>query len=115
MNNAQIEKMKRRLGISLSDTVQDALLEDILEDAQSAFKVYTGADTVDVRFEFIVLDVAMKLYNRKGSEGMTSESVDGYQATYAVGLMDEYADMLVKHFPQLQDADLERRGRVVVW
>lgn len=107
-----LEKIKRRLGIE--DFLQDELLNDLIDDAQSAFKVITGADTVADKYNFMIINVVLKLYNRKGSEGMESENVDGYSVKYVTGLFDEYMDILNRDFPQDDSSD-ERRGRVFIY
>ena len=107
-----LEKIKRRLGIE--DKLQDELLNDLIEDAQSAFKVITGADAVADKYNFMIINVVLKLYNRKGSEGMESENVDGYSVKYVTGLFDEYMSILDRDFPQ-DDNSNERRGRVFIY
>lgn len=107
-----LEKVKRRLGIE--DELQNELLNDLIDDAQSAFKVITGTDAVDDKYNFMIINVVLKLYNRKGSEGMESENVDGYSVKYVTGLFDEYMDILNRDFPQ-DDSSSERRGRVFIY
>ena len=111
MEKTQLDKIKRRLGIS--DTEQDDLLQDLLEDAQSYFIAITGAITVDPRYEFITNDVTAKLYNRKGSEGMESESVDGYSTSYAQDLFSDYMGILERDF-NLND-EYRQKGRVFLY
>ena len=111
MEKTQLDKLKRRLGIS--DTTQDDLLNDLLEDAQSYFIAITGASTVETRYEFIINDVTAKLYNRKGSEGMESESVDGYSTSYAQDLFSDYVGILERDFG-LND-EYRQKGRVFLY
>ena len=111
MEKTQLDKLKRRLGIS--DTTQDDLLNDLLEDAQSYFIAITGANAVDTRYEFIINDVTAKLYNRKGSEGMESESVDGYSTSYAQDLFSDYMGILERDFG-LND-EYRQKGRVFLY
>ena len=111
MEKTQLDKLKRRLGIS--DTTQDDLLNDLLEDAQSYFIAITGASTVESRYEFIINDVTAKLYNRKGSEGMESESVDGYSTSYAQDLFSDYMGILERDF-NLSD-EYRQKGRVFLY
>lgn len=81
-----LDKLKRRLGIK--DTIQDELLEDFLNDAEAHFRLITGAHSVHSRYEFIIITVAAKLYNRKGSEGMSQEVwTDIARITWQVYLM----------------------------
>ena len=111
MEKTQLDKLKRRLGIS--DTTQDDLLNDLLEDARSYFIAITGASTVETRYEFIINDVTAKLYNRKGSEGMESESVDGYSTSYAQDLFSDYVGILERDFG-LND-EYRQKGRVFLY
>lgn len=90
------DKLKRRLGITHDE--QDILLDDLLDDASSAFKVITGDDVVPKKYEFMVTNVAAKLYNRSGSEGMESESVDGHNVKYVSNLFNEYMDILNRDY-----------------
>ena len=114
MVDTQLEKIKRRLGITETDTQQDDLIRDLINDAESYFKVLTGADVVADKYSFIIRDVALKLYVRKGSEGTTSESVDGYSVSYTQSLFEEYLDLLNRDF-DLDNSSLERKGRVLFY
>lgn len=107
-----LDKLKRRLGIK--DTIQDELLKDFLHDAEAHFRLITGAHSVHSRYEFIIINVASKLYNRKGSEGMSQERVDGYSAHYVASLFDEFMPLLEKEF-DLYDDDKRERGGVMFW
>ena len=109
MFDTQLDKIKRRLGID--DTQQDQLILDSISDAESYFKVLTGATLIDVKYEFIIRDVALKLYVRKGSEGAASESIDGYSIKYTASLFDEYLPMLNRDFAK-PDTD---PGGVLIW
>lgn len=80
---ANIDKIKRRLGIAVEDTIEDDLLKDLIDDAESFFKGLTDSEQVADKYAYIIEDVVYKLYVRKGSEGLSSESVDGYSVTYA--------------------------------
>ena len=111
MADTQLDKIKRRLGILGME--QDDLLNDLLEDAQSYFIAITGTVTVDPRYEFIINDVTAKLYNRKGSEGMESESVDGYSTSYAQDLFSDYMGILERDF-NLND-EYRQKGRVFLY
>lgn len=93
-----INKLKRRL--SISDTLQDDLLKDLLDDASDHFKAITGSFSVPRALEFIVIDVAEKRYVRKGSAGLDTESVDGYSVSYQDGKsdFDEYMELLDREY-----------------
>ena len=110
--NKLLLKLKRRLGIKQEDTLEDSLLNDIIEDSISHFKLITGANEVDDKYNFIILDVADIRYTRKGSAGLSSESVDGYSTNFK-SIEDDfkpYMKFLEKDF-NLKD-EFRQKGRV---
>ena len=108
MEDALLAKIKRRLGIA--DNNQDELLTDLINDAENDFRLITGAEEIDGKYSTIILGVILKRYNRKGSEGMTSESVDGYSVNYGSSKtdFDEYLDILDNDFELTE----RKRGKV---
>ena len=82
MSETQLAKIKRRLGIAQDDTAENDLLADLVDDAESYFKTLTGSVEIGSKYNFMIENVVYKLYGRKGSEGVTSETVDGYSVTY---------------------------------
>lgn len=113
MDSAQLEKIKRRLGIAPADTKENDLLQDLVDDAESYFKSLTGTTAVDPKYNFMIENVVYKLYGRKGSEGVSSETVDGYSVTYQDwdNLFKPYMAILNKDFNL--DGSLREKGRVV--
>jgi hypothetical protein len=113
MDNTQLAKIKRRLGIAPDDTKENDLLQDLVEDAESYFKSLTGTTEIDQKYDFMIENVVYKLYGRKGSEGVTSETVDGYSVTYQDwdNLFKPYMAILNKDFGL--DGSLRERGKVV--
>lgn len=75
-----LEKIKRRLGII--DTTEDMLLQDLIDDSKAYFLGLARADVFNSKYEYIIVNVVCKMYQRKGSEAVSSESVDGYSVTY---------------------------------
>lgn len=110
MDENQLSKIKRRLGII--DHVENDLICDLIEDAESYFKTLTGTTEVDKKYNFMIENVVYKLYGRKGSEGVTSETVDGYSVTYQEwdNLFKPYMAILNKDFGL--DGSLRERGRI---
>lgn len=89
INSATVlEKLKRKLSFSIVDEEKDALLLDLIGDTMDHFKLIaeslsgTYPDAIPIKFEFIIKEVAEKRFNRIGSEGMTSESIDGHSVSY---------------------------------
>ena len=100
MSETQLAKIKRRLGIAQDDTAENDLLADLVDDAESYFKTLTGSVEIGSKYNFMIENVVYKLYGRKGSEGVTSETVDGYAVTYEDwdNLFKPYMAILNKDF-----------------
>ena len=54
MNDIQLEKIKRRLGIDVEDKLEDQLIEDLVNDAESYFKALVGTAEIDKKYHFII-------------------------------------------------------------
>ncbi len=112
MSETQLAKIKRRLGIAQDDTAENDLLADLVDDAESYFKTLTGSVEIGSKYNFMIENVVYKLYGRKGSEGVTSETVDGYSVTYQDwdNLFKPYMAILNKDFGL--DGSLREKGKV---
>lgn len=109
-------KVKRIQGKQSNDTKEDEALLEIIKDVIKHFKVYVGLSVdanVDDTWDFIITDVAIKQYNRRGSEGMKSESVDGYSVSYDESIDDfaKYVAILRGVF-DLPSEGVARKGRM---
>ncbi|HGQ9783430.1 TPA: phage head-tail connector protein [Streptococcus pneumoniae] len=113
MDDAQLEKIKRRLGIDPADSKENDLLQDLVDDAESYFKGLTGITEIESKYNFMIENVVYKLYGRKGSEGVTSETVDGYSVTYQDwdNLFKPYMAILNKDFGL--DGSQRQKGKVM--
>lgn len=113
MSETQLAKIKRRLGIAQDDTAENDLLADLVDDAESYFKTLTGSVEISSKYNFMIENVVYKLYGRKGSEGVTSETVDGYSVTYQDwdNLFKPYMAILNKDFGL--DGSQRRKGKVM--
>ena len=113
MSETQLAKIKRRLGIAQDDTAENDLLADLVDDAESYFKTLTGSVEIGSKHNFMIENVVYKLYGRKGSEGVTSETVDGYSVTYQDwdNLFKPYMAILNKDFGL--DGSQRQKGKVM--
>ena len=66
MEVTQLAKIKRRLGIDPTDNLENDLLTDLVEDAESYFKGLTGTAEIASKYNFMIENVVYKLYGRKG-------------------------------------------------
>lgn len=70
-----LNKIKTLIGIQ--DTSQDEKLALIIQMVEARLNVLLGTDYVPKEMNYIVVEVAVNRYNRIGSEGLTSHTVEG--------------------------------------
>lgn len=94
------ENVKVLLG--LKDSKQDGLLDIIIKNTESRLlsKLPFNIKEVPDNLSFIVEEVAVKRYNRIGSEGMTTESVEGRTNTFQANDFDEYQSIIDELSPK---------------
>lgn len=91
-----LERIKTILGIE--DSLQDEVITIIMENVSSHLKVMLGKEIPD-DLNFIVEEITIRRFNRLGTEGMKSESVEGHSITF-YDLKDEfvpYSDIIASH------------------
>ena len=68
----------RMLGLSnVDDSAVIDVINDCVDVAASRLLIRIGADTVPEQLGYIVREVAVRRYNRIGSEGVASHTVEG--------------------------------------
>ncbi len=72
-------RLKRRL--NLTESEQDALLDDLLEDAAAFVLGYTGRKALPTALEGAVVELAAGSWNLLGLEGASAHSEGGVSAT----------------------------------
>ena len=82
--NETLKTIKTMLGV----TNQDKLLYEITGLVESELLSYLEVDILPTKFEWILIELSIQRFNRIGSEGFSSESVDGNSTSY---LEDELA------------------------
>lgn len=88
-----IETIKLLLGV---DDTKDDMLIEIINLTSSKILSYIKESSVPKTLNWIVIEMAIKRYNRIGSEGMKSENVDGSSVTYE-------EDELLNYYPYLDE------------
>lgn len=95
-----LELLKLELG---ADATQDPLLQRYIDKAINKVMNFTKRDKAYVEKELQnqVIDLAIILYNRKGTEGLKSQSYSGVSETYVEDIpndikRDLYAHRLLK-------------------
>lgn len=76
-----LDNLKMMLGID--DAEQDVKLNLILSNTKARLKLLLGGIEPPEEMNHIVLDVAIMRFNRIGSEGLASHSVEGESLTFS--------------------------------
>ena len=112
----QLEKLKRLLGIELTDTTKDFLLEFTLEDTEQIIKDYCNIKEIPIELNNTVLKMAIDLYRNQNlgeeetSLGSISSITEGDTSISYRSLANEFKDSLLNDYkPQLN------RYRRLVW
>lgn len=87
-----LENLKSMLGFDKEDTDIDEKLNLIILIATSRLKLKLGGIEPPQDLNHIILEVAIKRFNRIGSEGLTSHSVEGESLSFDDSDFDEFAD-----------------------
>lgn len=86
-----LNNLKLMLGIASDDTGRDALLNVIIDSARARLQTLLGGIEPPESLDYIVRDVSIIRFNRIGSEGMTSHTVEGESLQFADGDFDGFA------------------------
>jgi hypothetical protein len=78
-----LNNLKLMLGIATNDTDRDALLNLIISSATARLKTLLGGVEPTESLNYIIVDVAIRRFNRIGSEGMESHSIEGESITFS--------------------------------
>ena len=71
-----------RIKVILGITDNDELLYEILDITKSKILNYINEIELPLELEFVLIELAIQRYNRIGSEGVASESIDGKTTSY---------------------------------
>lgn len=75
-----LNRVKVLLGISNNDN--EELLREIIEITKSKILSYVNEAELPKELEFVLVELSIQRYNRIGSEGIASESIDGKSVSY---------------------------------
>lgn len=83
-----LAEIKKSLELSSSD--KDELLASLIKRCSQPILNYIGLKKIPNELEYIVIELVLARYNRLGSEGITSESVDGISYVYNSDVIEPY-------------------------
>ena len=73
-----LNRIKTLLGV----TDNDELIHEITELTKSKILNYINEVELPLELEFVLVELTIQRYNRIGSEGIASESIDGKSVSY---------------------------------
>jgi hypothetical protein len=87
-----LDNLKMMLGIEQTDTDLDAKLNLIISLTTSRLQALLGGIVPPAELDYIITEVAIIRFNRIGSEGLASQSVEGESLTFKDSDFDGFAD-----------------------
>ena len=104
-----LKNLKILLGIPESDTSQDDKLNLILSGTISRLKALLGGQEPPEDLNYIITDVAVIRFNRIGSEGLSSHTVEGESLSFSD---DDFAGYREDIQTYLDNQKKSKRGKV---
>lgn len=106
-----LERIKVMLGIT--DALQDPLLDILIDNVTRHLKAKLKK-AVPGELNFIIEEIVIRRFNRIGTEGMQSESVEGHSVTF-YDLEKEFVPYLDIIEDNKDDDDYKpKRGKVIM-
>ena len=92
-----------RLKIRITEKVNDAELEDILESAKAVilsrrFPFCDWPEEIENKYKDLQIRIAVEMFNKRGAEGETAHSENGVSRSYASSNVSE--DLLKEITPK---------------
>ena len=104
-----LNDLKVMLGIDTNDTDQDARLRLIISAATARLKTLLGGIEPPESLDYIIRDVAIIRFNKIGSEGMGSHTVEGESISFTENDFASFADDIQAFLDTQKEST---RGRV---
>ncbi len=104
-----LNSLKLMLGIEATDTSRDDLLKLLLSTATARLKLLLGGLEPPDSMEHIIREVSIIRFNKIGSEGMGSHSVEGESLSFNEDDFASFADEIQAYLDTQSES---KRGRV---
>ncbi|WP_181350485.1 phage head-tail connector protein [Thalassobacillus sp. CUG 92003] len=89
--------------VGVQDDLQDAVIDIIIKNIESRVKIWlkqhASLDSIPEDLNFIIEEMAINRFNRIGSEGMTSEAVEGHSVSFSEDDLTPYLSILKTYIP----------------
>ena len=104
-----LNDLKLMLGIAPDDVERDSLLKLIIDAATARLQMLLGGVEPPESLEYIICEVSIRRFNRIGSEGMASHTVEGESISFSANDFDGFEDDIQAFLDTQKDST---RGRV---
>ncbi|WP_079480571.1 phage head-tail connector protein [Halobacillus salinus] len=93
-----------KLVLGITDDLQDDVLDIIITNTTAHLKIwlkkYAGLDEIPPEIAFITEELVISRFQKLGSEGMESESVEGRAVSYREDDFKPYLSILEAYIPR---------------
>lgn len=103
-----LDDLKMMLGIAAGDTSLNDKLNWIISATKSRLQMLLGGAEVPEQMNYIITEVSVARFNRIGSEGMTSQSVEGETLNFGSNDFNAYMDEIKAYLDG--ESALEKKG-----
>lgn len=83
-----LARIKRILDIV--DDTKDGILNDFIDMYSKAINLKCGTTDFPIELDFILVEAVVARYRKVGSEGISTEKIDVYWATYNDEILNSY-------------------------
>lgn len=104
-----LNDFKIMLGLSVRDNDMDDKLNIILENTKARLKILLGGIEVPESLNHIVMEVSIIRFNRIGSEGLSTHSVEGESLGFNENDFAQYQNEIDAYLETLENS---KRGRL---
>lgn len=104
-----LNDLKLMLGISTDDTSKDDLLKLLISSATARLKMLLGGVTPPDSLDYVVREVAIIRFNKIGSEGLASHTVEGESMSFNEDDFAAFTDEIQAYLDSQKD---NVRGKV---
>lgn len=105
---AVIDDVKALLGI----TEKDELLEVVIRLTENRLKTLLGANEVPSELDYITVEVVCSRFNKIGSEGLSSHTVEGESMSFSDNDFDAFSDD-IQAWRDSQSSETKGRLRIL--
>mgnify|MGYP003531671990 CR=1 FL=1 len=89
-----VENILNRIKLMINVEGREELLQEIIRLVAMPVLLYIKQEEIPTELEWIVVELAIKRYNRIGAEGFTEEKSDNIQNRYEESMINEYISFL---------------------